>query len=96
MHFDKSITAGNIVTWAVLIVSIAMGYAKLQSATLQNAHDARLATELAARVEITQRETERIAIEKISLIREDLAESRATIRGMDKKLDEVIARLNKK
>lgn len=91
MQLDKSITIGNIVSWILILIGLGMGYAKLESATIQNAKDVRAATELAQKVESNQREIDTARNSQISALTVSNAEIAITVKYMDKKLDELIA-----
>jgi hypothetical protein len=90
MQLDKSITIGNIVSWVLILVGLGMGYAKLESATVQNSKDVRAATELAQKVESSQREIDAVRNSQINSLTVSMAETAITVRFMDKKLDELI------
>lgn len=91
MQLDKSITIGNIVSWALIIFGLATGYAKLESATAQNAKDVRAATELAQKVETNQREIDAARNSQINALTVSVAKTEITVQYIAKNLDELVA-----
>lgn len=94
MTLDKSISLGSIISWILMLMGLAAGYAKLQSATTQNAKDVFAATELANRVDTNQRTLDASRSAQINALTVDVAVTKATVGSMDKKLDEIIRRIN--
>ncbi len=95
MQIDKNITTGNIVSWSMIMIGLAIGYGKLQSATAQTTKDAQKATEMAAKVEETLRNTDAIRLAQISALTVDIAVTKSTVTSIDKKIDELIRQAKK-
>lgn len=92
MTLDKNISIGNIVSWVVIIVGMAIGYSKLDSATSQNAKDVKAATELAERVDRSQRDLDLSRQAQINALTVDVAVLKITASNIDKKLDELVTK----
>jgi hypothetical protein len=90
MQLDKSITVGNIVSWAMILIGLAVGYGKLESATAQNAKDVKVASDLAHGVQADLRSMDRTTSDKITELKVAVAETKATVNAIDKKLDVLI------
>jgi Flp pilus assembly protein TadG len=91
MQMDKSISIGNVISWIMIIASIAFGWAKLESATAQNTKDAYAAMALAEKVEKAQRDMDYARAEQIQTLTVDMATTKVIVATMDKKLDEIIS-----
>lgn len=92
MQIERTVTWGNIVSWAMIIIGGAMGYARLESATEQNAKDVASAMAVAKAVEETSRATDARRDSQINALTVITAETKVTITYMDKKIDELIRR----
>ncbi len=92
MVIDKSITWGNIVSWVMIIIAVSMGYAKLESATQQNAKDVGAAVTLAQKVEDNQRLMDSKRDAQITALTVDVAVTKNTVSSIEKKVDVLIQR----
>ena len=90
MSIESKVSVGNIVSWLLVLMALASGWAKLESSTLQNAKDVAAASELAFRVEKAQRDAEAINQGKINTLTTDVAVVKETTKNIEKKLDEFI------
>lgn len=95
MTLDKSISAGNIISWAIMLMGLAFGYAKIESATVQNSKDVLAATALAEKVDKSLREIDTSRQAQINSLTVDVAVLKVTANSIDKKLDTLIVQSQK-
>lgn len=92
MPIDRKITWGNIISWAMIVIGMAVGWGKLQSATEQNTKDVAAAVLLAQKVEENQRMMDAKRDTQINSLTVAVAVTEVTVKSIDKKLDELIRR----
>ncbi len=89
---DKTVTVGNIVSWVMIVVAMAVGWTRLQTANEQNAKDVAAAVLLAKEVDNNQRLQESRRDAQINALTVTVAVTEATVKSIDKKIDEVLRR----
>jgi low affinity Fe/Cu permease len=94
--FDKNISVGNIVSWLMIMLTAAVGFGQLRSSTTQNSKDVAEATALAHRVEESLRSLDTARAAQINALTVDMAVTKLTTTNIDKKLDELIRKSEKK
>jgi hypothetical protein len=92
LTIGKSVTWGNVVSWAMIIVVSGMGYQKMVSTTEQNAKDVAAAITYAQKVEENTRLMDAQRSSQINSLTVLMAETKITVGYMDKKLDELVKR----
>lgn len=92
MTIDRSISAGNIVSWVMIVVAVTAGYTKIQSATTQNAKDVAAAIARTDRIEEAARASDARRDAQINSLTVDVAVTKSTVTSIDKKVDELMRR----
>ncbi len=94
MRLDRTISTGNIVSWAMILAGFILGFAHLQATAkmaLQNAEEAKT-TAILATGKI--QDLNIYYLEQGSEIKKDIAVIKATTNMMNQKLDDYIRREN--
>lgn len=91
MQIDRNVTWGNIVSWVMILIGLAVGYAGQVAATRQNAKDVAEAKALAVSAAEAVKVSDAIRTTQINALTVSVAETAVTVKYMDKKLDELVA-----
>lgn len=95
MQIDRNVSWGNIVSWILLIVGMAIGYGKLASATSQNTRDVQKALEMAEGVRASLIMSDAARNAQITTISVNVAETRTAVQYTEKKVDDILAEIRK-
>ena len=89
MELDKKISIGNIISWAIILIGLAAGYTRMQSASEQNAKDVAEAKMIAQNAETRINTLDSIRQAQISDIKVDVAVIKQNVISINEKLFEI-------
>ncbi len=88
MRLDRTISTGNIVSWAMILAGFILGFAHLQATAKQALQNSDEAKSIAVGAMAKIQDLNIYYLEQGSEIKKDIAVIKATITQMDKKLDQ--------
>jgi hypothetical protein len=86
---EPHVTVGNIISWAMIVIGIVVGYTKLTDASAQNQKDVYEAKSLALQVQSSLITSDSAKSKEISEIRTDVAVIKSNVLTISDKIDDI-------